>query len=418
MADRAGAAPGEDVAAASEGASARRDAIILVPGLGVAPHLTSAHIADVLAHELDRAAATASARFVTRPGAPSSLSSPVSPSSPSDGQVDVVRTVLRVDDGVAVPVADLYTVDHTAAFRGDQAPVHPVARVLVLGLTVLAGIAIWCGAVLRRRPRPKSLAQMLQLLLGLGVLLLMGVYLLLAVIAVVQLVVATGSGGDHEITWPQTIVVVTSVLAVLLPGARDRLAVTAEQFLRMMRYIWLSGPKSTLRGELLAVLERIAERPDIERIHVLGFSFGSLVALDTVFPSSRAPAPRVARIGTLVTVGCPFELVRMLHPAYAEGRFAPDGGDLRWVNVYEPIDILGSSFSDERGARRGLGLTDGSEVLPEVNLAWNPGQRLTAVNALMLASLRVHAQYWGPDPHAETALGLTVPHLFPTPALA
>ncbi|HEV7760586.1 MAG TPA: hypothetical protein VGO78_16395 [Acidimicrobiales bacterium] len=370
--------------------------------------MTSGHVADVLAHELDRAATTASARFVIRPGR-----------VPSEGQPDVVHTVLRIDDGVAVPVADVYTVDHTAPFRDEQVPVRPVGRVLVLGLTVLAGIVVWCGALLRRSPKPKSLAQMLQLLLCLGVLLLMGIYLLLAVIAVVQLAVAVGSGGDgHAITPPQTVVVVTSVLAVLFPGARERLAATAEQYLRTMRYIWLSGPKSTLRGEVLAVLERIAERPDVDRIHVLGFSFGSLVALDTVFPSSRAPSPRVGRISTLVTVGSPFELASMLHPGYAEGRFAPDGGGLRWVNIYEPIDLLGSSFSDERGARRGLRLTDGHEILPEVNLAWNPGQRLTAVNALMLASLRVHAQYWGPDPQAETALGLAVPHLFPTPTLA
>ena len=110
----------------------RRDAIILVPGLGVAPHMTSGHVADVLAHELDRAATTASARFVIRPGPePSAAEADAGTGGPVDvGPVDVVRTVLRVDDGVAVPVADVYTVDHTAPFRDEQVPVRPVGRVL------------------------------------------------------------------------------------------------------------------------------------------------------------------------------------------------------------------------------------------------------------------------------------------------
>jgi hypothetical protein len=154
--------------------------------------MTSGHVADVLAHELDRAATTARARFVVRPGpAPSA----------ADEQVDVVRTVLRIDDGVAVPVADVHTVDHTAPFRDEQGPVRPVGRVLVLGPTVLAGIVVWCGALLRRSPKPKSLAQMLQLLLCLGVLLLMGVYLLLAVIAVVQLAVAATPSRRPRPSW-------------------------------------------------------------------------------------------------------------------------------------------------------------------------------------------------------------------------
>ena len=103
MADPGDAAPGGDAALDT------RDAIILVPGLGVAPHMTSGHVADVLAHELDRAATTARARFVIRPGR-----------VPSEGQADVVHTVLRIDDGAAVPVADVYTVDHTAPFHDEQ----------------------------------------------------------------------------------------------------------------------------------------------------------------------------------------------------------------------------------------------------------------------------------------------------------
>ena len=49
---------------------------------------------------------------------------------------------------------------------------------------------------------------------------------------------------------------------------------------------------------------------------------------------------------------------------------------------------------------------------PDRNIAWNPRQQLTVVNALMLASVRAHAEYWSVNPHAESALGCTVSTLF------
>jgi hypothetical protein len=48
----------------------------------------------------------------------------------------------------------------------------------------------------------------------------------------------------------------------------------------------------------------------------------------------------------------------------------------------------------------------------KMNIAWNPAQKLTPVNGLMLASVRVHAQYWAANPHAESALGYLVSALF------
>jgi hypothetical protein len=85
---------------------------------------------------------------------------------------------------------------------------------------------------------------------------------------------------------------------VLFPGARERLAVTAEQYLRAMRYIWLSGPKSTLRGEVLAVLERIAERPDVDfQVAEASDGYaavgrGAQVALGALYATTRLRDPR------------------------------------------------------------------------------------------------------------------------------
>jgi hypothetical protein len=402
-------APGTSATGSSPAAVQRRDAIIFVPGLSSMRHRNLAHIADVLCNELDRAATTEAARFAVR-----------QTTARSGDDAEVVRSIWRIDGDDSVPVVDIYGVDHSTIEQADAMPTNPVARVLTLALSVLAGVVIWAAAWIGRNRRAKSLAQMLQLLLCLAILLLLGAYLITAVFALVQLVTTAVAGSTGtaapRITLPQVVVVVGAVLGTLLPGVREHLATAAEQYLRMMRYLWVAGPRNNLRGELLTLLERASEREDVDRIHLVGFSFGSLVAIDMVLPASKAPTTRMGRVKSLTTIGCPFDLVRMLHPSYFEDRFTATGADPPWTNIYDPIDVLGSNFrNDNRQGEATVGVkVHGADrmVLPAASIAWNPGQRLGFVSGLMLASLRVHAQYWGANPRAESALGYVVTRLF------
>ena len=332
----------------------------------------------------------------------------------------VVRTITRIDGEQRSPVADVYGVDHQTIQVADATPANPLLRAVSLALTVLAGVLIWVMAWFRRNKRAKSLTQMLQLLACLVILLILGAYLVAAVVAVIQLAVtayasATGSAA-FTITWPQGFVIVAAVLGALLPGARDRLWSAAEQYLRVMRYLWVAGPRNNLRGEVLTLLEHASERPEVKRIHIVGYSFGSIVAIDTVFPASKPPTARLDRVRSLTTIGCPFDLIRMLHPAYFNERFSPDNGGPMWINIYDPIDVLGSNFRDDQEpgeAKLGVEIAKSKDVrVPQCNNAWNPGQHLTLINGLMLASLRVHAQYWGVNPRAESAVGYFVSSLF------
>jgi uncharacterized membrane protein (DUF485 family) len=312
---------------------------------------------------------------------------------------------------------DIYGTDYGALQGGpDTTPTNPLARTLALALTVLAGILIWATAWGRRNKRAKSLKQMLQLLACLVILLLLGAYLVLAIVAVVQLSLTAAGVNASSITWPQALVVVVAVLGILLPGVRERLSQAAEDYLQMMRYLWVAGPRNSLRGEVLTLLERASERADVDRIHIAGFSFGSLVAIDVVFPASKPPTSRMARVVSLATIGCPFDLVRMLQPAYFQNRFAAVDSPPVWINIYDPIDVLGSNFRDEgdpgEAATKGVEIRSAQDLRkPTANLPWNP-EPLTVINALMLASLRAHAQYWGPNPHADSALGYLVTGLF------
>ena len=276
------------------------------------------------------------------------------------------------------------------------------------------------GRVVRRNQCGKPGTQMMQLLICLAILLGLVAYFGAAVIALVQLILTryTSEAGASApmITWPQVVVIVGAVLGTLTPGLRRQWFTAAEQSLKMMRYLWVAGPRNSLRGEVLALIEHASERDEIGRISIVGFSFGSLVAIDTLFPASKAPTARMERVTSLATIGCPFDLVRMLQPHYYENRFAPDGQDRPWINIYDPVDVLGSNFRDdgkEGSASKGVTIRGtGAVRQPTGNIPWNSGQPLTLISGLMLASVRAHAQYWGPNPRAETALGLLAAELF------
>lgn len=264
---------------------------------------------------------------------------------------------------------------------------------------------------------------MLQLMLCLLVLLGLGTYFLTAVYALAEIgvIAVRGARNGPVISWPQWVVLTTSVVGVLLPHLRERLTQSSELYQRVMRYIWTASTRNQLSGQVQGLLDRVNQRPEIRAVHVIGFSFGALVVLDTLFPNNDRPAP-IQQIRSMVTIGCPFDLIEMLNPAYARGRTAAIQQPTPWVNIYQPIDVLASSFNHGEHARptasTGLTLTDGTQRKPDVNTTWNPQFRLTPANFLMLPSLSAHGQYWDCKTGARGALGIVVDALYAnTPTL-
>jgi pimeloyl-ACP methyl ester carboxylesterase len=264
---------------------------------------------------------------------------------------------------------------------------------------------------------------MLQLLLCMLILLVLGAYFLTAVYAFADAVrlalrgSRTGSG--PMISWPQWAVLTGSVAGLVAPNLRTRLAESGELYQRIMRYTWTGATRNRLTGDVQALLDRVNERPEIRSIHLVGFSFGALVTLDTLLPTSSRPAP-IQQVRSMVTLGCPFEVIEMLSPAYGRGRTPATPQPITWVNVFQPIDVLASTFGGGRGRTRpaGIALADGSHRRPDLNIAWNAEFTLTPVNFLMLPSLYSHGQYWDQDTGCRGALGVVVDALYAgTPVL-
>lgn len=189
-------------------------------------------------------------------------------------------------------------------------------------------------------------------------------------------------------------------------------------------YIATADRKLAIVGQLSALLEHITEK-DIpyRKIHVVSYSFGSLVAIDAIFPH-LPPGKRFEKIDTFVTLGCPFDLVRTYWPDYFKGRVAADNGPKKWINVYTPADVLGSNFRDDQNdeeSTTGVVLEkEGSKAITPANLRFSRGVELASLSPIdlfFMAGLKVHNSYFGDEEDTSlSCFDILVPHIFDTEA--
>lgn len=235
------------------------------------------------------------------------------------------------------------------------------------------------------------------------------------------------------------ILLVAGTLGITDSKVRHALENAVQIFLRFGRYLTSGAGRSNCIGQFNALLEHVLGRAP-SRVDVVSYSMGSLVALDALFPSNPPANDRVAYVTTLTTIGCPFDLVRTFWPNYFTDRTVPPG-DITWINVYSPVDLLGSNFTNDRGvkerATHGLNHTTPwgerpatkpkdraadpqppEARVPAANLYFDHlGRRdLDLPGAIFGAAYAAHSQYWVPDDYeAESCFTVLVPRIYSTP---
>lgn len=137
-------------------------------------------------------------------------------------------------------------------------------------------------------------------------------------------------------------------------------------------------------------------------IHLLGYSFGSLILFDSAFPPTtwhKIGEPLDA-ISSLVTIGCPLDLVRLYFPKYADTRAARAPG-VEWRNIYNAADIFASNLKEKEEE------DEPTAVTATAFQPFNPksirylNERLTPLQLFMMKGFRTHAGYWGDDDEGQ-----------------
>lgn len=225
-----------------------------------------------------------------------------------------------------------------------------------------------------------------------------------------------GNGSDKErgaSNW-QRFVILGGVGIALLKRQGDRLRSSGGALTAADHYVRLGGKRQEMVGEMEKLCEDLSHTGRYPTVRVIGYSFGAIVAVDALFPTTGPPSGSFSAVKGLTTIGAPYDFVKAVRSGWRRGRHAGSNPP-RWINVYAPTDVLGSNFRDDSSdgpATRGIAAAtplhanpkspDAGEIMPVQNIKWDLGVELTLLNLLVLTGFTNHGRYWGDDDKVDS----------------
>lgn len=322
------------------------------------------------------------------------------------------RTIVGPD---GEPVLDVLELDYLSRIEdADLTRAAPMVPGFVRsGMLAVRGIVMLAGAVRREGVGPRG---RLQLAWGFAC---VAALLVGAVVATLSALAAMGVVDTAATQARATAVAVGAGVSVtaVWAAARTRLLGSEQRIERFMRFADMPRYRATIVRTVWEALDSLRDQRRTGPIHLVGFSLGSLVLLDALFPredeapgtrerrrrsaaATRATAatPSAARPGpadevdeelrelaglvrSLTTIGCPADFARMYWPGWFEHRRAWIDPQ-RWLNVRNESDVFGSAFDRSPWPLR-----------PRRTVCYQPRRRWWTV--LLMRDFSVHGEYWG-----------------------
>ncbi|MDQ6812314.1 MAG: hypothetical protein M3040_01030, partial [Bacteroidota bacterium] len=171
-------------------------------------------------------------------------------------------------------------------------------------------------------------------------------------------------------------------------------------------YLHYGQQKQDILGNIDRLFEYISEHEQNAAVHFITYSFGSLVAIDYLFPYGKKPSGNMLnRTEALITIGTPFDFVSSYYANYNSQRNTELESKITWINVYSVADALGSNFrKDDKAGEAEFGITKNGPKPININYEVVKLNEYSLWNFIMLNSLKVHAMYWPPDVNGQSCV--------------
>jgi len=145
------------------------------------------------------------------------------------------------------------------------------------------------------------------------------------------------------------ITLVLTALGLASPRLRSNFENIMNHMLVAIEYFRIGFARNKTTGQFYDLYDDLCKAQDrYARVHVMGYSFGSLVALDALFYTRGATQQRIDRLGDLITIGAPITMAQKFWPKHFDvirGRFSP-GSSHEWINVQCALDVVASPILD------------------------------------------------------------------------
>lgn len=206
---------------------------------------------------------------------------------------------------------------------------------------------------------------------------------------------------------------IIAFIIILIPQSQTTVTTMATEFACVDRYIVNGEQSQIVLGHLDALVDYVTEQNSNSRLHFHCYSFGSLLAIDYLFPITQVLRKDAQDFtDVLITIGNPYEFINSYYPNFYNNRYAVMVNKLKWINIYSISDALATNFrKDEKRDVAEFGIKD--IPLKPVNLNYEPAQYkpFSLYNFLSFHSIRVHKCYWDSSPSGQSSMGILVPYM-------
>jgi hypothetical protein len=204
----------------------------------------------------------------------------------------------------------------------------------------------------------------------------------------------------------KVIVVFTSLLVAIVPSADLLIKDLATNFICANDYLQHGSQKQLIQGNLEHLVDYISENEKDCEIHFHAYSFGTILALDYIYPyGTKASQNALQYCKAIITIGNPYEFTNSYYSKFYDNRQTQPGDNLQWINIYSIADALATNFRKDGNlgeAEFGIGKA--------LNKPFNINYEVTPVKGIfdfiMLYSIRVHEMYWDNSAEGQSCLGL------------
>lgn len=200
----------------------------------------------------------------------------------------------------------------------------------------------------------------------------------------------------------------TAILILFTPESSTIITKLASEFSAIDNYIQYGEQSQTIQGNLDALIEFISENEPNPKIQFHTYSFGSIVAMDALFPIANEVGHNTKeRVNLLITVGAPFEFVKGFYPNFYEDRNEFMTEKIQWINVYSLMDAFASNFrKDNKAGNAQFGIIKNKEK--PINLNYEVARKDTynPFNFLTLKHIKMHRSYWDETKNGQSCTRL------------
>lgn len=204
------------------------------------------------------------------------------------------------------------------------------------------------------------------------------------------------------------IVSITALLLLIVPNANVLIANLATEFVCANDYMEHGVQRQLLQGNLELLVDYITEKENDCKIHFHTYSFGSILAIDYIYPfGNKVSKNAEVFCEAIITIGTPFEFVKSYYPQFYQSRKTELGDKLHWLNVYSIADALATNFrNDSKIGEAEFGIEKTSNKPSNINYEVATINKFGVADFFMLHSIKVHGMYWDNKTEGQSCLRL------------